>query len=64
MSYRCEECEANCNEDWCLSCDKKTKINHTCEIESGRLKDLEYGDNGWTSTVYFNFCDECGFIDI
>ncbi len=65
MSYTCERCgEVTEYKDWCLCCNEITEIKHECEIEKGRFKNLEYGEAGWTTTVYYEYCNECGWFNL
>ena len=64
MSYKCKKCDCSCDESWCVNCNIVTDIVHECELEGGRKKDFEFGDNGWTTRIEYVYCDECGHFEV
>jgi hypothetical protein len=45
--------------DWCAEC--QTLLRCDCsKLERQRFKDLMFGDQDWTVTIYITFCLTCG----
>lgn len=61
MPYICGECDVILDSEWCDLCERQ--MDHVCKIEYERQW-IDFGSQGRTKKMEYNYCDECGFFEI